>query len=72
MQLQHQIQTLKIEARQMVAAPIIDARYASRFVGNLLNCAIKAERANLKTDAESLDVAIYRERHNGRASCPTA
>ena len=54
MQLQHQIQTLKTEARQMIAAPIIDTRYASKFVGNLLNCASKAERADLKVDAAEL------------------
>ena len=54
MQLQHQIQTLKCEAREMVAAPLIDTRYASKFVGNLLNCATKADRANLNIDAEEL------------------
>jgi hypothetical protein len=54
MQLQHQIQTLKAEARQMLAAPLLDVRYAAKFAGNLLNCASKADRANMKTDAEEL------------------
>jgi len=54
MQLQHQVQSLKSEARQMVAAPTIDARYGARFINNLLNCAAKAERANLKMEADEL------------------
>ena len=54
MQLQHQVQTLKTEARQLIVAPQIDARYVAKFARNLLNCASKADRANLKNDAEEL------------------
>jgi len=53
MQLQHPIQTLKAEARQMPAAPLLDIRYTARFAGNLLN-ASKADRANMKAEAEEL------------------
>lgn len=38
----------------MLAAPLLDVRYAAKFAGNLLNCASKADRANMKTDTEEL------------------